>query len=201
MSNHLSCQWVGGVIVDDWYKKGLSCLWTQCSPVYISTVAAPEFDNREGAGYTDTQLPVLSLFAICQAPSVEYTPGCLWSQPSGIYSHNSVRVCLQYKSMRVRLVEDNSLYICLYIIVVWWPQTLHDAGVLCLMRLVAGGFCAAVVKRLLSYLCWLFTQMLAGCVIRNMTKIWFVWREDSTIACLLKTNSSTGRRLLSKQTD
>lgn len=38
-------------------------------------------------------------------------------------------------------------------------------------------------------------------VICNMTEICFVWRENSTRACLLKTNSSIGRQLFYEQTD
>ncbi len=99
------------------------------------------------------------------------------------------------------LVGDNSLCICLCIIVVLWPQPLHEAGVLCLMRPVAGRFCAAVMQRLPPNLCLLLTQMWAGGVICNMTEICFVWREDSTLPCLLKTNSSIGWLLFPEQTD
>ena len=207
MRNQLSCegccQWVGGgVIVDDCYKKGLSWLWTQCSAVlYISSATAPEYDNSVETGYTEPQLPVLSLFAVCQALSAEYTPGCLLTQRSAIHSHNAVSVWLQSKSMRACLVGDNSLCICLCIIVVLRRHWLHEAGVWCLTRPGAGRFCAAVMQRSLPNLCLLFTQMWAGGVICNMTEIYFVWWGDSMIPCLLKTNSSIVRQLFPEQTD
>lgn len=125
----------------------------------------------------------------------------LFTNPAESYllSQRCVRVSLQNKSMC--LVGDNSLRICLCIIVVLWPQSLHDVGVLCLMRPVAGRFCAAVMQRLLPNLCLVFTQMWAGGVICNMTEICFVWREDSTLPCLLETNSRIGRQLFPEQTD
>ncbi len=128
----------------------------------------------------------------------------LFTNPAECYllTQRCVCVCvwLQNKSMWVCRLGDNSLCICLCIIVVLWPQSIHDAWVLCLMRPVAGRLFAAVMQRLLPHLCLLFTQMWAGGVICNMTEICFVWWEDSTIACLLLINSSIGRSsLLSKQ--
>lgn len=163
--------------MDDCYKKGFSWLWTQCSAVYISTATALEYDNSVETGYTDPELPVLSLFAVCQALSAEYTPGCLLTQWSGIYPHNTVCVCLQSKSMWACLFGDNSLCIRLCIIVVLWPQSLHDSGVLCLMRPGAGRFCAAVMQCLLPYSCLLFTQMWAG---------WCHLQHDWNLLCLAR---------------
>lgn len=169
---------------------------------YIS--AAPQLLNMTTVWRLVIQSPssvFLSLFAVCQAPSAEYTPGCLLTQRSGIYSHNAVCMCVCAFRTNLCLVGDNSLCICLCIIVVLWPQSLHDAGVSCLMRPVAGRFCAAVMKRLLPHSCLLFTQMWTGGVICNMTEICFVWREDSMIARLSKTNRRVGRQLFPEQTD
>lgn len=88
-----------------------SCVWQQCR-VWLYKASAPWY----------------ILFTVCQAPSAEYTPGCLLTQQSGIHSH-TLCTCLQDKSMRACLVGDNSLFICLCVIVVLWPQSLHGAGV------------------------------------------------------------------------
>ena len=133
------------------------------------------------------------MFAVCQALSAEYTPGCLLTQRSGICSHNAL--CMRACASRTNLCEqvwfwDNSLCIRLCVIVVFVGHAHYTMLVFsCLMRPAAGGFCAAVSQRLLPCSCLLFTQMWVGGVIRNMTEICFVWPEDSVIPCLLRTNS------------
>lgn len=101
---------------------------------------------------------------------------------------HGLRTCLWDKSMRWRLVGDNSLCICLGVIVVVRPQSLHRAGV----SVFAGRFSAAVARRSLLCSCLLFTQMWAGDVICNMNKVCLVWQQASTAPCLPRTNSSIG---------
>lgn len=188
--------------MDNCYKKGPRWLRTQCSAVYISRVTAPDYDNSVETGYTEPELPCF--IPVCRASAhVCRVYTWLFTCPAEWYLLTQRCVCmcvgLQNKSMWASLFGDNSLCICLCIIVVLWPQSLHDAGVFCLMRPIAGRFCAAVTQRSLSFWCLLFTQMWAAGIVCNMTEICFVWQEDSTMLCLLKTNSSTGRSsLLSK---
>ena len=56
-------------------------------------------------------------------------------------------------------------------------QSLHNAGVLCLMRPAAGRICAAVMQGLLLYSYLLFTQILAFGIICSMHKMLFVCGE------------------------
>ena len=103
--------------MDDCYKKGqdgntvFCCIHQRRHSSWI----------WQQSGYTELELPVLSMFAVCQALSAEYTPGCLLTQWSGICSHNAL--CVRVCASRTNLCEqvwfwDNSLCICLCIIVV-----------------------------------------------------------------------------------
>lgn len=78
--------------MDDCDKKGQEGNTVFCCIYCISSATAPEYDNSVETGYIQPELPLLSLFAMCQALSAEYTPSCLLTQLSGIYSHNAVCV-------------------------------------------------------------------------------------------------------------
>lgn len=77
---------------------------TRCSAVYtVSPVPWPR--NTTGVVRAlvlqSQSVPFHPCLPVCQAPSAEHTPGCLLTQPSGIYSYNAafMCVCLPNKSL------------------------------------------------------------------------------------------------------
>lgn len=188
-------RWVAGAVMDGGCKAGrggntvfrLYALYQQPQPSEWSfrkaTVCLPF-------------LPFSSSLAVRDCR----THTCAVCEPARpvIYSHGAFRTNLRE---RLSGFGDNSGRICLGAVAVLWPRSRHDADVwwsLLLVDLVQ----LPAARRLPSPVFVVCSDVSPYSVICSMTGICFCWgQEDTTIACLLRANISSGRQHSPEQID